>query len=527
MTTVGLNVSTARGAGQTWRLDRPLVWLAIGAIASIFAVGAQWDIALAAWVAPIFLLRFSRTSRPWAAVALVALVAVADVLYWWAEVGNGAKPGPENLLLVPLGLVFALPYAMDRVLAPRLGLFGRLMVFPAAWACAEFLMGSVSPLGGTYGLRAVTQTDNLPVLQLTALLGPYSIGFLIGLAATAANAVWEKPSDPKARAAAGVFGAVLALVLIGGGLRLAFTPPPKAYVRMATITPSMYVQTAARAMIEGRAADPSAYADPDHMHSGTLLFASKAEVAHVAPAVARQAYAIVHDNLFASTRTAARSGAKVVVWSETAAPLLSEADKPALLAQVGEVAREEGIFINAAIGQPFTRNETHLIGPDGRELWAYDKNHPVPMMEPVKPRHMPAPTARTPFGRLTNIICFDADFPAQSRVDADVMLVPGFDWPQIGRAHTLKMASVRAIENGYAMIRAAYWSQSAAFDRLGHVIATQDTTGPDAHIMYADMPTTGARTVYNRTGDILIWFSLAGLAAATITAFRARRTARP
>ena len=520
MTPVGMSPSAAHAGDQALRFDRPLVWLAAGAVASMFAVGAQWDIAIAAWVAPIFLLRFSRASRPWAATSLIALVAVADVLYWWVEVGNAGKLVPENLLLIPLGLIFALPYAMDRLLAPRLGLVGRLMVFPAAWACAEFLLGSLSPLGGTYGLRAVTQTDNLPVLQLTALLGPYSIGFLIGLSATTVNGLWETPSHSRVRTAGAAVAALFALVFIGGGLRLAFTTPPKAYVRMAAITPSMYAQTAARAMIEGRPADPRAYVDPSQMHSGTLLFANKAEVAHVSPAVARQAYSIVYDDLFSSTRSAAHSGAKIVVWSETAAPLLSEADKPALLAKIGEVAREEGIFIDAAIGQPFTRNETHLLGPDGKELWAYDKNHPVPMMEPVKPRRMPAPTAFTPFGRLTNIICFDADFPAQSRVNADVMLVPGFDWPQIGRAHTLKMASVRAIENGYAMIRSAYWSQSAAFDRLGRVLATQDTTGPDAHIMYADVPTTGVRTVYNRTGDILIWFSLAGLVAAVTAAYR-------
>ncbi len=526
MTTLGMDANALRAGGRAATLGVPWVWLAIGAVASMFAVGAQWDIALAAWVAPIFLLRFARTSRPWLGVSVVTLVALVNVFYWWAEVGNSSKPGPEDLLLILFGVIFALPYAADRWLAPRLGVLGGLFVFPAAWACVEFLMGSLSPLGGAYGMRAITQTDNLPVLQLTALLGPYSIGFLIGFAATAVNAIWERPSDPKTRAAATAFGVVLGLVLVGGGLRLAFTPPAKDYVRMASVTPSLYVQTAARAMITGRPAEPRAYADPSEMHAGTALFASKDEVAHVAPDVTRAAYAIVYDNLLESTREAARSGAKVVVWSETAAPLLSEADKPALLAKIGEVAREERIFIDAAIGQPFSRNETHLIGPDGKAVWAYDKNHPVPLMEPVKPRRMPAPTALTPFGRLTNIICFDADFPAQSRVDADVMLVPGFDWPQIGRAHTLKMASVRAIENGYAMIRSAYWSQSAAFDRLGHVLATQDTTGPDSHIMYADLPTKGARTLYNRTGDLLIWFSLAGLVAAAIDAFRPKPRTR-
>jgi apolipoprotein N-acyltransferase len=75
--------------------------------------------------------------------------------------------------------------------------------------------------------------------------------------------------------------------------------------------------------------------------------------------------------------------------------------------------------------------------------------------------------------------------------------------------HTLKAARLRAIENGYSLIRIAYHSQSAAFDRLGNVLATQDTTGPERHIMYADVPAKGSRTLYNRTGDVLGWLSLA------------------
>jgi apolipoprotein N-acyltransferase len=124
------------------------------------------------------------------------------------------------------------------------------------------------------------------------------------------------------------------------------------------------------------------------------------------------------------------------------------------------------------------------------------------------------------------MICFDADFPALGRVNADLMLVPGFDWPELGRTHSLKMASLRTIENGYSMLRSSAWGQSAAFDRLGHILATSDTTGPDAHIMYADLPTKGARTLYNRTGDVLIWLCLAGLVVAVFAAVRFRPSAR-
>ena len=91
--------------------------------------------------------------------------------------------------------------------------------------------------------------------------------------------------------------------------------------------------------------------------------------------------------------------------------------------------------------------------------------------------------------------------------------------------HTLKAARLRAIENGYALIRIAYHSQSAAFDRLGNVLATQDTTGPERHIMYADVPSKGSRTLYNRTGDIIGWLSFAGLIGGIALALFKRKAA--
>ncbi|MCT7658017.1 nitrilase-related carbon-nitrogen hydrolase [Mycobacterium deserti] len=526
MSTMEMDTAAAQLPRRGQLFGGPLTLLAIGFTASLFAVGGRWDIPLAAWIAPVFLLRFSRISRFWIAVPVLWLATVANAMFWAFELGGGLTAG-KFAIAVAFGLVFVLPYAVDRLLTPRLGMVGKLMVFPAAWACTEFLMGELSPLGVIYGLRANTQTEHLSLLQLVAFLGPYSIGFLIGWFATTVNWVWDNPRTPGTRRVTMVYATVLALALVGGGLRLAFTPSATNYVRMATVTPSVDVQRAARAMIEGRLTASGEYVNPTSgLHAETGLFANKDEVAHVAPAVAHAAYAMVVDDLLRSTREAARAGAKVVVWSETAAPVLSDADTSGFVAKVGDVAQQEKIYINAAMGEPFARNATFLIGPDGSQIWSYDKRHPVPMLEPVPPADGPAPVAQAPFGRLTNVICYDADFPTQARVDADIMMVPGLEWPELGRSHTLKWVKLRAIENGYSLIRAAYNSQAAAFDRLGQVLATQDTSGTQSHVMFADVPATGSRTIYNRLGDVLIWVSLSGLVIASATAVRSRREMR-
>jgi apolipoprotein N-acyltransferase len=95
--------------------------------------------------------------------------------------------------------------------------------------------------------------------------------------------------------------------------------------------------------------------------------------------------------------------------------------------------------------------KTHLIGPEGNILWTYQKAHPVPGSKSYKRGDGLAPRVRTPCGRLSSVTCYDADFPSM-RVEADLMLVPGGDWPEMGQVHTLKMASLRAIENGYSLL---------------------------------------------------------------------------
>lgn len=522
-----MNVAPLNGPGAGRLLPTPgsasFRWfcLAMGGAASLLAVGGRWDIALAAWIAPIFILRFMRDSSLAVGLGCAWAISVAGCIYWGAQLGIPLEL--SWLISLIYGTIFALPFFADRLLTPRLGFLGKLLIFPAAFASVEWIMGTFSPLGTSSGLKAITQTENLPLLQLVSVAGPYSIGFMINWMATTANLLWESPSEPTARRATFVYGFILLLTLFGGAARMAFTSPATDYVRMAGVTPSMRAQEAAHAVIGGRPVDDSEAVDPDLIKAATGLFSSRKELEEIDPATARAAYAIVYDDLLAGTREAARAGAKVVVWSETAAFVRSAAEMPDLLAQVGRVAREENIYINVAVGEPFARNQTYLVGPQGAPLWTYDKNYPVPVLEPVQPRSSPVPVAQTDVGRLSSVICFDGDFPALNRVNSDIMMIPGFDWPEVGRMHTLKAARLRAIENGYALIRVAYHSQSAAFDRLGNVLATQDTTGPGRHIMYADVPAQGSRTLYNRTGDVLGWLSLAGLLAGIAVALWKRR----
>ncbi|MFC4852971.1 nitrilase-related carbon-nitrogen hydrolase [Actinophytocola glycyrrhizae] len=491
--------------------DRRYLWLALGFVLHLFAVGGRWDIALAAWFFQIFLIRFLRPSHALRGIALVLLVLVAGGLFWAWQL---AVPLTFLTTVGVVGLAAAglVPYVADRLLAPRLGLLGRLLTFPAALTTVAFLLGNYNPFGTAYGLLAVTQHENLALLQVISVAGPYVITFLIGLVATAANHLWEQgPSWPAARPAAAVT-ALLAAVIAGGQASLAFAPAATSpTVRIAGINPAMATLAEAGRLL------------------GTVPTDLEG-VSRVDSATVRAATDVINRPLLDATRTAARSGAKIVFWSENSARVRAE-DEQEFVAQAGALAREEGIYLSVAANvylqqAPYGRDQTVLLGPDGTVLWTYQKRHPIPGLENYVAGTEPAPVVDTPYGRLSNVICYDADFPADMHVDADIMLVPGGDWPEMGRIHT-QMASLRAIENGYALVRSDFNGSSQAFDRQGHVLAQQDTTTGDNPPWIVDVPTRGATTVYSRVGDVLTWICAAFVVGAVVVAVRRRRASDP
>lgn len=494
------------------REGRPrFLLLALGATAALLAVGGRWDLPLAAWIAPVLLLRFVRTSRPPVGLFAIWSVSVAAAVYWVVQLAVPVTP----LTVIgdlAFGTVLTLPYVADRLLAHQLGTLGQVLLFPSVLMTVEFLLGTFSPFGTAYGLLAATQHGEIDLLQVTAYTGPYAIGFLIGAVATAMNAVWANGLAGRTLRVVTAAATVLAIVLLGGQARAAWIDATSPTALVAGINPSV-TSLDAETAVAGESRLVAVV--PSRVDQVKLRASTAAMTGH----------------LFAQTQLAARAGAKIVVWSENAARLV-EADQKEFLAQAARLARTENIYLDLAEvvylpAAPHGRDETHLFGPDGTELWAYRKAKPIPGLEFYTPGDTAAPVVDTPYGRLSTVICYDADFPAIMHADADIMLVPGGDWPAMGRTHT-RMAGLRAIENGYSLVRQDFNGQSSAFDPTGAVLSTQDTT-TDPGIWYADVPTRGAETVYRVIGDTVSWIAVAAaltlMGVATLRS-RARSGAR-
>lgn len=497
------------GSPATDRL-RPL-WLGIALVLQLLAVGGRWDLALAAWVFPVFLIRFARASRLPSALVGVWLVCAAGGAFWYVQLGVPFAPVPFVGILA-LATVISFAFMFDRLVHRWLPMPARLLAFAVALVSAEFFLGVYSPFGTAYGLTAVTQHADLGLLQVISITGPYGIAFLVGLVAAAVNHWWERGFTRAAARVPLVAVAIVVAVIAVGQARMAWLAP----------SGSTTVQVAG--------INPNATTIEDAMASVDVGSGDFEGVAGANRDALRTAFDTVNAELLADTAASAAAGAELVVWSELAARVLVE-DEAAFVATLQDVASENDIYLNAAMSvvdeEPQDgKNQTVLVGPDGEVLWTYEKHHPIPGMEPFDAGTGDIPVVETPFGRIANVICYDADFPDLMHVDADIMIVPGFDWPEMGWIHT-KMSSLRAIENGYTLVRQDFDGSSQAFDRHGNLLDIQDTTMSDPDTWFVELPVdSGKSTVYRVLGDAFSWLCVLGTAGLLVLTLTIRRNAR-
>ena len=509
---------TTLGKPQQDRLS--YLWLTLGILLFAF-VTFRWTIPLAAWLYPVFLLRFVRT-QPLLRGMLLLLLASALVLVFALQ---GVIPYPGAfyyLTVLGVGVLGILPYLLDRMLARRLGGLLGTLVFPLAVTTVSYLFALVNPSTGTWGNAAYTQYGDLPLMQLVSVTGLWGIDFVMSWLASLVNWAWERGfAWPRVRGGAVLYGSLLTLVLLFGGVRLALFPAQGSTVRVAGITPSQALIAVANKQVSQIFSQ-----NMEALMSGTETQAQRELI--------RQAYAPVNDELFLRSEQEARAGAKIIVWPECGANVLQE-DEAALLARASALARTTGTYLDMGICEMLTHpvpsrslfDESILLDPNGLIVWRYQKAHPVPG-EPFPPGDGKVPTVQTPYGRLSNVICFDADFPGTIRqagqAGADVLLVPGNDWREIDPLHT-QMATFRAIENGFSLVRQASNGLAMTVDYEGNVLAASDYFTTDPQVMVAYVPIQGVRTIYATIGDLFAWLSIAGLVLLIGVAIARRRTA--
>jgi apolipoprotein N-acyltransferase len=89
-----------------------------------------------------------------------------------------------------------------------------------------------------------------------------------------------------------------------------------------------------------------------------------------------------------------------------------------------------------------------------------------------------------------------------------------------------RLATYRAIENGFSIVRPAGHEISTIIDYQGRILARQDDY-TNSSIMLTTVPTRGVPTVYGRVGDLFAYLCVAGLVSLTGWALSCRKRAIP
>jgi apolipoprotein N-acyltransferase len=510
MTTAELSASEKQRIEVPNSASPPRSWIFLlsAAVLLLFADGRN-TVSLAAWLAPLCLLRFVRTQSliRGTAIAYAVLVVTRGITF------RGMTPIPGifyDIFLLFSSISALLPYFADRLLAPRLKGVRGTFVFPTVLVVTQFVY-SHGPFG-SWGSIAYTQSGNLPLLQLLSVTGLWGIVFLIGWFAAATNQLLaEGVRAPQAWRGVTLFAGVYLAVVMLGGARLALFPPASPTVRVASLSPAktgIGVAEVLDAVVAGRATD--------------------AEIGRFNAATAG-----TQDELLARSEREARAGAKIVFWSEEAAFVLKDHEAD-LLARGRGLAEKYNIYLGMALAV-WTPKEKHplenkivLIAPTGQIAWQYFKARPTPGPEMAmavasdgKLRVM-----NTAYGQLSAAICYDTDFPSFMKqagaLRTGILLSPAGDWRAIDPRHT-EIASFRAIEQGFNLVRQANNGLSAAYDYQGRRLASMDEFQSTDLSLISQVPMEGVRTIYSRLGDWFAWTCCAGLVGLIGLAWRSRR----
>jgi apolipoprotein N-acyltransferase len=327
--------------------------------------------------------------------------------------------------------------------------------------------------------------------------GIWGIIFLVTWTSSVIHWAWECGfAWTSIRRGVGILTGILLVVFLFGEVRLAVGQPQSETVRVASVA-------ATKENIE-------------------LI-----RVAEEDPNTAAEYYQFVLADYLSRTRQQAIAGARIVIWDELAVRTAFE-QEAAVIQQGRDLASEEQIYLLMALrvqaSNPSTdalrrprENKVVLIGPDGQVIWEYLKSDSTPGDEEIRGNGV-IPTANTPLGNLAASICFDMDDPTlihqAGRAHVGLMLNPAWNHPE-DEAMQLHMASFRAVENGFSLLRSTREGYSAAYDNRGRLLALTGRTTVDG-TMLANVPIESRWTLYATIGDLFGWLCTAGLVSVMV-----------
>jgi apolipoprotein N-acyltransferase len=252
------------------------------------------------------------------------------------------------------------------------------------------------------------------------------------------------------------------------------------------------------------------------------------------------------------TREAARRGADLVIWPESATPFYYEED-PAGAQQIRDMVRQTGVRLLFGSDQvergtpPRFYNSAFMLAPSGETKAVYRKMQLVPFGEYVPLKSLLFFVGSLVEGvadfspgqgmvllpvngaTISTAICYEIVYPALTRQairEGSQLLTTitndaWYGYSSAPHQHFLQ-ASMRAIEQGRYLARAANTGISGLVDPYGRVLARSalfETT-----VLTGDVRLLSGLTVYGRIGDLCAYLCLTLTLAAILVAWNMRKS---
>lgn len=457
------------------KINYSYTYLLIGFV-FLFFFNGRWILPIAAFIAPVFLIRFLRFQRPIRGFFLLVIAGWISNIFIW----KGMMPVTGffyYFLMLMMSLFTSLTFLIDRIYSQKLNGIVSTLIFPSVYVIMDFIVIATNP-SGSYGTLVHTQTS-LPLLQLVSITGIWGVTFLIMWTASVINWLWDNSFDRKQiKKALFVYGIPFLAILLYGQIRLSVCNDVKT-VRVASIN------------------------------------SSKSENAHRNSTRYDSLITKANEGFLRNCNVAASTGAKIVFGREAMISLPYDEENE-FIEKAKSQSIKDSIFIGLPVQMipeefPEVRPENKIIwiSPEGQILDTYYKAKPTPGEGKYGDGRIHY--FDSPYGRIGSAICFDMDFPSlisqTNKMNIDIMLVPGSDWKEITPYHTY-VASVRAIEHGFNLVRSVSQGFSASFNYKGILISSNNYFNTDEVILYSDVPIQGQRTVYSIMGNYFAWLCI-------------------
>lgn len=228
--------------------------------------------------------------------------------------------------------------------------------------------------------------------------------------------------------------------------------------------------------------------------------------------------------------TLAARGARVVVLPEKFVGV-TRAYSASVDSLLSGAARRGHVMVVAGLNHLETaerHNVAQVYGDDGRIVVSYEKAYPVPGFEAGYPHGTVPGIFPSAFGLVGVAICKDMDFPSwlrrYARAGARIVLVPAWDFGSDGWLHS-RMAIVRGVEGGFAVVRTAQDGRATMSDDRGRVSVEAASASAPEVLLTGQVRIGSGATLYTRFGDWFGWLSLGLLGVLLTAARRGRRSA--